>query len=169
MTPDFDNVVGGPACVKIGDVAQGHTAGGISIKVTPNNRPVLVDQFGTGECNVRHQGDVVRATIPFAEWIAGTFTTIYNPGRDVTTGGSTGRYLGIGRSAGYIYTTADLKLVPFLTADAAKLVQFYRATPIGDFEFKFNDKDDRIFQVDYACLVDETKTDGELTGKIFLN
>lgn len=168
-TPDFDNIVGGPAQFLLDDTEIGHTAGGISSKITPNQRMVTVDQFGNSECNVRHQGDVVRMTVPFAEWTVTTLPEVYNPGRDQTTGGGTGKYLGIGRSAGYIYTTADAKIVPRLSADSAKKLQFWRATPIGEFELAFNNEDDRIFNTEFACLVDESKTDGELVGKILVN
>lgn len=168
MAKDVDNVLGGPADVEIDDTAIGHTQGGVSATIAPQNRPVNVDQFGSGECNIRHTGDEVRCTIPFAEWAAADVVHVYAAGND-STSGSSGAYLGIGRSSGFIYTPKKVELIPLLTADAAKKLLFHRAAPIGDTEIMFNSDDDRIFNTEWACLVDESQTDGELIGQIFLN
>lgn len=164
-TPDFDNLTHGPAIFQLADTEIGHTHGGISCTITPQNRAQNVDQFGSSECNIIHTGDEVRMNVPFAEWTADTLAEVYEPGNNQTAT-SSADYLGIGRSSGYIYTTQDAKIVPRLTADAAKRIQMWRATPIGDFELMHNSDDDRIFEVEFACLVDESQTDGELIGKL---
>lgn len=165
MASDVDNVLGGPGYTTLGGTAIGHTQGGITAKISPKNRPVTVDQFGVSEVNIRHTGDESRMTIPFAEWAAATIAEIYNPGNDQTAG-SGANYMGIGRSAGYIYTTQAAVIIPFLTAEAAKKISFHRSTPIGEFEVGFNNENDRIFNIEFANLVDESQDDGELIGKI---
>ena len=168
MASDVDQVLGGPADFTVAATSIGHTQGGITCTVSPQNRPVTVDQFGVSECNIRHTGDEFRANVPFAEWTATALGEIYNPGRDQLTGSSS-PYLGIGRSAGYIYTPAECQIVPHLTADAGKKVVIYRGVPIGDVELAFNNDDDRIMEVEFAGLVDESKTDGELIAKFQLS
>lgn len=165
MAADFDNVVGGPADFQLASTSVGHTAGGIEATISPQNRPVNVDKFGVGECNIRHTGDEVRMNVPFAEWVAAQIAEVYEPGNDQTAAGTT-PYMGIGRSAGYIYTAQTADIIPFLSADAAKKLIFNRVTPIGEFSLMFNSDDDRVFEVEYACLIKEDETDGELIGKI---
>lgn len=167
MPADFDNVTGGPANFTLTGQTIGHTSGGISATISPQNRPVNVDQFGVGECNIRHTGDEVRVTVPFAEWTAATVKEVYAPGRDQTaSSGSDGAYLGIGRSSGFIYPTKAAQIVPFLSADAAKKLHFFRVTPVGEFEIAHNADDDRVFETEFAALIDENQTDGQLIGRI---
>lgn len=167
MAADFDNVLGGPGYVTFGGTSIGHSQGGISAKISPKNRPITVDKFGVSECNIIHTGDECRMTIPFAEWSAADIAEIYNPGNDETAG-SGAKYMGIGRSAGRIYTTKVAEILPFLTAEAAKKITFHRSTPIGEFEISFNNESDRIFPVEFANLVDESKDDGELIGQVHI-
>jgi len=167
-TPDVDNLTSGPAQFQLTDTEIGHTQGGITCTVSPQNRARNVDQFGVSEVDMVHQGDEVRMTAPFAEWSADTLSEVYNPGNDQTAAVSGPTYLGLGRSSGFIYTAQDAKIIPRLAADAAKRIQMYRATPIGDFELTHNEDDDRVFETEFACLVDESKTDGELIGVLQL-
>lgn len=167
--PDYDQIVGGPAQFLKNDVEIGHTEGGISATISPQNRMRTVDEFGQGEVAVIHVGDQVRMSVPFAEWTADVLAASYNPGYDQTSGGGSGTYMGVGRSAGYIYTTADAKIVPRLAANANKRLQFWRTTPIGQLELNFNNEADRILECEFACLVDEDQSnDGELIGKMQL-
>lgn len=168
MAVSVSNLVSGPAKVMIASTQLAHTFGGITGKISPKNRMRKVDQYGEGPCDVIHQGDDVRVTVPYAEWTAAVLAEVYDPGASNTASG-TGAFMGVGRSAGYIYTPADFQVVPFLTADALKKLQFYRACPVGEFSIGFDNEKDRIISVEYACLVDETKQDGLLIGKIFLN
>jgi len=166
-TPSVTNLTHGPAQVLFDDVEAGHTQGGVEITVTPNNRARNVDQFGDGEVAYIHTGDEVRINCPLAEWNIASMSRIYAAGLLTGISGSTSGYVGIGRSAGFIYQTADMKVIPRLSSQAAQRAQFYRTCPIGEFSLMHNADDDRIFEVEYAALVDESKTDGELIGKIF--
>lgn len=168
MEPDFDNLTSGPAKFLLTDEEIGHTQGGIGATITPQNRMRNVDQFGEGECDIVHTGDQVRMSVPFCEWTMASLRESYAPGNDQTEASSGATYLGIGRSSGFIYPTQDAKIVPFLTADADKRCQFWRAAPIGEFELMHNSDDDRIFENEFACLVNEDKDDGELIGRLQL-
>lgn len=167
MAADVTKVTGGPAQLQVNDVAIAHTEGGVKMKVSPKQRMRTVDQFGESPVAVIHTGDDVRVTAPLAEWTAAVLAEIYDPGNDQTA--ATGaKYLGIGRSAGYIYGGVDLKIIPFLTADAAKRCQVMAAVPVGGFELSHSNQDDRVFSMEWAGLVTEGSTDGELIAKINL-
>ena len=167
MAADVSKVIGGPADVKLGadgaEAVIGHTTGGITASITPQNRERIVDQYGSTAVAIIHTGDEVRITVPWAEWTAATLNEVYDPGVDA------GSFKGIGRSAGYIYTVQSMVILPYLTADAAYKVQFYKTTPIGEVSMGFNNDDDRILEVEYAAVADPTETDGQLLGKLYIS
>lgn len=165
---DVSNITGGPADIHLDDVSHGHTHGGTTATISPQQRMRVVDQFGNSPVDVIHQGDEVRVTTPLPEWSKKTLLATYDPGADETEAAGD-KYIGIGRSAGYIYDDRDLKVIPLLAADAGKCAQFYRAVPVGEIQLVHNNEDDRVFNAEYVCLVDEEEDDGELIGKIFLS
>lgn len=167
-TPDFDNVLGGPGKVQLATTDIGHTQGGITVTITPQNRAVNVDEFGSSACNLRHTGDEVRVTAPFAEWTADVIAEVYDPGSDQLSGGSGTGYMGVGRSGGFIYTAQALDVIPLLATEVAKKVSIFRAVAVGELGINFSNDSDRIFSVEFMGLVDESKTDGEMIGKIMI-
>lgn len=168
MAVTVANVIGGPAQFKIAGTQISHTQGGISLNVKPSQHNVVVDKFGTTICGIRHTGDDVKMKAPFAEYSAAALAAAYEPGNDQTAAGSGSKYMGIGRSAGYIYTTAAATVVPYLSADAAKIVSMLKVTPVGELVQDFNYDKDRLLEMEFACILDETATDGELIGTIVL-
>jgi hypothetical protein len=167
MAADFDNVTAGPAQLLIDDAEIGHTEGGIQATLTPKQRMRSVDQFGMSEVAIIHQGDTARITTPFCEWTAATLKEVYSPGNDETDAVGT-KYMGFGRASGFLYPDKDIKIIPLMEADEDKRLQFFRCSPIGELKLMHNSEADRIFELEYAALVDEDQTDGELIGKIFL-
>ncbi len=155
MPVDFDNVLNGPAQVLVDETQISHTQGGASIQISPQTRMTQVDQFGNGECNVVDLGITARATVPFAEWSDAVLEEMAPMGLDVTT------HWGLGREAGGIFTAVDLKFIPYLDANLSKRVQIYRAAAIGQFNVNFGNQAQIILEQQYACLVDENKTDGD--------
>jgi hypothetical protein len=112
-----------------------------------------------------------RINTTLAEWTAESLAIVYNPGNNTTaaTGSGSGvRYIGIGRQAGYIYTTTTADVIPYLTADAGRGAFFERVTPVGEFTVDHKADTDRLFACEWVCLVKESNTDGELIGKIRL-
>jgi len=168
--PDITNLVSGPATVKVDDTELAHTQGGITFSLNASQRTQTVDKYGSSAVGIVHMGDEVGVTAPFGEWDIAIFDEIYQPGDYRASGSSSaGTSQGFGRSAGYVYTTADLKVVPIATSLAEKLVQIFKAVPVGEFELTFDTESDRIFNVQYTAIVDETKDDGRLLGAIFDN
>ena len=171
MASTVSNITAGPAKVLLGATQLPHTENGVTVKVSPKNRMRQVDKWGVGNIDVIHTGDDVRINTSLAEWAAETLGVVYNPGNNTTAATGTGsgvRYIGLGRSAGYIYTVTTMDVVPYLTADVGKGAFFERVTPVGDFSLEHGSDKDRLFSVEWVGLVKETNTDGELIGKIRL-
>tara|TARA_R110000824_G_scaffold146595_2_gene315606 strand:- start:383 stop:895 length:513 start_codon:yes stop_codon:yes gene_type:complete len=170
MAASVSTIVGGPANVKIASTEIGHTTGGVTATVTPQNRERIVDEYGSTAVAIIHTGDEVRITVPWSEWAQATLNEIYNPGSAADTGAGTPiNFKGVGRSAGYIYTTQSMDITPFLSTDAAKTAEFFSTTPIGEVSMSFNNDDDRILEVEYAALIKTDETDGALIGKLNLS
>ena len=167
-TYNANNLAEGPALFKKAGTALGHTAGGIDFDFKPNIRMQVVDYWGKAGVNGINQGDDIKIKVPLAEWTAATLKASFGTGNDQTTG-STGAYMGMGRSAGYVLTAFAVQIVPILASEAAQLIQLQRAIPIGELKLPFTADKDRIFETELAGLIDETQVDGEMVGKIFLN
>lgn len=174
MTLSVSALTGGPADVQIDDSSFSHTMGGTSITVSPQHRMRTVDKYGQTPIDVILQGEDVRVTAPFAEWKLETLQNVYSPGSDSLSSNSGEEVLGIGRSAGFIFSKHDLKVIPFLTDDAGKKAQFYQAVQVGDIELSHNNEDDRVWNTEWVCLADpddnsgESPSDGGLIGQIFI-
>lgn len=162
------NVIEGPAVFQWNSTSLGHTAGGIQFDFKPQTRLQMVDMWGKSGINAIHQGDEVKVKVPLAEWTAASLQESFGSGNDQTGSGS-GAYMGLGRSAGFRYVPGDVKIIPTLAADALRKIQLFRAVPLGEIKLDFTAEKDRIFETEFTGLVDETKADGELIGKIFLN
>lgn len=167
-TPDFDNVIGGPAKCLLAATEIGHTSGGITATLTPETRNVTVDEFGSSICNVRHVGEAAEVVARYGEYAADTLAEVLESGNNQTAAAGA-KYMGFGRTAGYIYTAQGLTVVPYLTADAAKKFELFRATATGPVELTYDNDNDIIFETTFTGLVDESQgTDGEMMGKIHL-
>ena len=156
----ISDIVGGPADVKLAGGTIGNTTGGVTATITPQNRERIVDKYGSTALAIIHTGDECRVTVPWSEWGAATLNEVYDPGTDA------GSFKGIGRSAGYIYTTQAMIITPYLTADVGDTVEFFAVTPIGEVSMAFNNDDDRILEVEYAAVADTTQDDGKLLGQL---
>jgi hypothetical protein len=165
---DASKVLQGPAVFKWNNTVLGHTSGGIDFDFKPAVRMQNVDIWGKSGINAIHQGDEIKIKVPLAEWTAASLQESFGSGNDQTGSGS-GAYMGLGRTAGYRYIPGAVSIIPILTADIAKYILLHRAVPIGEIKLPFIADKDRIFETEFTGLIDETKADGELIGKIFLN
>lgn len=162
---DLSKLTAGPAYLKVGGDAISHTQGGVTINITPGNRNRTVDLYGDSPVAVIHTGDECRITAPLAQWTAVVLKAIYDPGADQT---SSDKYLGIGRSAGYIYQTKEVAVVPVAVTLAGMMAKFWKCCPVGQLELTHTYSDDRVFNAEFLALVDESKTDGQLMGALYL-
>ena len=169
MALNINKITGGSAQVQIDDTAIAHTRGGVTVTITPNNRLRTVDQHGENAVDVVHVGDDVRITVPFVQWDGATLVEMYNPALDGTTSSSGGdEFIGVGRSAGYIYSDSNMKIIPFTASEVAKKAEFWRTTPIGAFDVAWSNDDDIILETEYVAMADPANHDeGEFVGRLF--
>ena len=96
---------------------------------------------------------------------------MYDPALDGTSSSSGGdEFIGIGRSAGYIYQARNLLLLPFIASEQGKSLEFWRATPVGDLEIALTNEDDRILEREYVCMADPAgHEEGEFIGRLYIS
>lgn len=162
------NVLEGPAVFQWNSTSLGHTSGGIDFDYKPATRLQMVDIWGKTGINAIHQGDEIKVKVPLAEWTAASLQESFGAGNDQTGSGS-GAYIGMGRTAGFRYVPGAVNIIPVLTADASKKITLFRAVPLGEIKLPFMADKDRIFETEFTGLIDESKNDGELIGKIYLS
>ena len=167
------NVIGGPATVTVGSssfsggTALGHVQGGVKANFAPEQREVLVDQFGSTPMRMRHTGDKLTVTTPLAEYTADTLAEINESGNDQTAA-SGAKYIGFGREATYFHTTTELEITPQVSADAAKSLRIYKATVTGAVDFSWSNEDETILSLEWTALGKEDATAGQLLGLLRL-
>lgn len=164
---DLTNIFSGPATLLIDDVDIGHTQGGIEATISSKDRARNVDQYGDSPVAMVHVGDEFKTSAPLAELTADVLQQIYAAGNDQTAA-ATNKYMGIGRSAGYIIPDVDVKVVPILSAQSAFKLHMYKGVPVGNLSQMFKASDDRLFKVEYNGIVDESQDDGQLLGTVML-
>lgn len=170
----FSEITHGPAQLVVDGTDMGHTQGGVTIRVAPQQRQRTVDEYGNSPIEVIHQGDEVRVTAPLAQWNADVLGEVYAPGNN-QLGGIGPKYLGVGRKSGFIYPKKEVSVTPLVSVHGDRSATFWAATPVGEMEFAHNNDDDRILNAEFVCCVDyeddsyAARTDGELIGRIYLD
>lgn len=169
MSLNINNLIGGAVQVKVDGTAVSHTRGGVKVDIKPQTREQTVDNYGNTAVNVVHVGDSVNVTVPYVQWDNATLLEMYDPALNATTSSSGKEYVGVGRSAGYVYRARALLLLPFITAQQNKALEFWRATPVGDLSIALSNENDRILERQYVCMADPSHhNDGEYIGRLYL-
>lgn len=166
LAKDCSAILSGPSDIKIGADAYGHTQGGTKVTYEAKTRPVNVDALGETACNLYHTGDSLMVSTSLAQWASKTVLAAFASGGDGSA--DTPPKVGLGRLAGYIYTSVALDIVPLASAQAAKHVLVHRAVSQGQTELNFNNENDRVVNLEWMALADDTKADGYKIAHVFV-
>lgn len=162
---DIDNVKLGACSVKFNGVDVGHTKGGVTVAYEPEYHDITVDKYGNTVAEKVLIGESLKVTVPLAEH------TLANMAVAIPAGDLNGTdKLGIGTDAGLRMSTVASELVLHpLANDASDLsedVVLHKAVVAEAIEFKFSVEDEKVAEVVFHALIDETKTDGNRLGFI---
>lgn len=163
---DIDNVKLGPCSVKFNGVDVGHTKGGVTVSYEAEYHDVQVDKYGNTVAEKVLLGEVLKATVPLAEHtIANMLVAI-----PAATSAGGGDRATIGKDAGLRMSTvaAELVLHPLANdvADLSEDVGLHKAVSAEGIEWKYAADGERMAEVVFHALLDETKTDGNRLGFI---
>jgi len=165
MAASLDNCKIGHAIVTAGATEVGHTKGGTEISYTPTIHEKTVDLYGDSPMEAVEIGYRLEIKIFFAESDLASLNMAM-AGSTLTTGTTTDE-VGIGRAAGSTIASQVLRVHP-ISAGAAVNEDwvFTKAVVIGSPTFAFKIDEDRIFEVTFLALIDESATEGEKLVKI---
>lgn len=162
---DITNVKVGACSVTFNGVDLGHTKGGVEISYEPVYHDVTVDKYGESVVEKYLVGEKLTAKVPLAE------LTIANLKVAMPQGGFAGAAnarLTLGKTAGSKATASAAQLVlhPLNMGTRANDVVFHKAYVASTVDLKMKIDEENVFEVEFAALIDETKTDGNYLGLI---
>jgi hypothetical protein len=158
------NVKLGVCSAVFNDVDLGHTQGGVTVTYTPAYQVVKADKYGDTVVEKTLLGESLKAKVPLAE------TTLANLQVAIPEGTTDGSKVTIGSTVGDSLSDNAHQLVLHPIANAADNldddVVLHKAVVSNEIAIGFNNDGEKIFEVEFEALLDETKSDGNYLGFI---
>lgn len=162
---DITNVQVGVCSVTFNGVDLGHTKGGVEVSYAPVYHDVAVDKYGETVVEKILVGEKLTAKVPLAEF------TIPHLKAAMPKGGYAGAAnarLTLGKSAGQQATddAAQLVLHPISEGTRRHDIVFYKAFVGSEVVLPHMNDAEKLIEVTFEALLDETKADGNYLGLI---
>lgn len=161
---DITNVKLGVCTVKLDGTDLGHTQGGVTVTYEPEYYDRKVDKYGNTVVEKVLIGESLKATVPLAEHTIANLKV----GMPAATEAATDARITLGSNAGKLMAqyAAELVLHPEANdaADLSEDVVFHKALASEPVEMGYNNEGDRILEVVFHALLDESKADGNRLG-----
>lgn len=162
---DITNVQLGVCSVTYNGIDLGHTKGGVEVSYEPVYADMTVDKYGETLLNQVLIGEKLTAKVPLAEFtVANLKTAVPN----ATYAGAGNARVLIGKSAGAKQTANAYQLVLHPTAEGTRRhdVVLYKAVVSSQVVIAHKNDEQKILEVEFTALLDETKSDGNYLGLI---
>lgn len=162
---DITNVELGVCSVTFNSVDLGHTKGGVEATYEPEYKEVTVDKYGNTVIERYLIGEKWSVKVPLAEF------TIPNLKVGVPQGsfaGAANARLTIGATAGQasLVDSAQLVLHPISEGTRRHDMVFHKAMVTSTVSIKHAVDEEKLIEVTFEALLDETKSDGNYLGFI---
>lgn len=176
MAKNAGNINVGDADVYINGEVVGYLMGGSKWKVDRNFVDLTVDEFGSTALDMALTGHDLTLELNIAEITTPNIAKAIPEGRyDPGSGGDS--KLGIGRSSGFLLSTTALPLqihprrygainIGAGTGNMENDLFIWKAVSVDAVELNYEFDKQRVFKVTYRALVDTTRIDGYLLGRI---
>lgn len=165
---NIENVDYGVCGVSYNGVDLGHTSGGVVVSYEQKTEDVVVDQYGSTPVDKIFAGENVEVTLKLAEYTLANLA-VGMPKAEHETGAE-GSRLEFGANAGSSLGDVAYVLRLHPIKNAAGVLDddlvFYKAVAIDKVELAFEVDKQRQVEVTMACLIDETKSEGNRLGHI---
>lgn len=158
--PNIRNVRLGQCDITYNSVALGYTNGGVEVTIKNDVAEVAIDKYGSAPVRSYHKGTRIEVKAQLSEYVYTTLQQVIN-GTVVT-----GSVVTIGDQGGVALAGALLTLHPTTVTGTAQDVQIYKAVIIGESKLPFKLENETTYEVTWLALVDETKSDGNLLGRL---
>lgn len=163
----ISNLRMGACTVTFGGVSLGHTKGGVTFTYSPKFEDLTADQYGDTPIDKVLTGEEVTIKVNLAEPQVAVLNNIIPAGGHTS---STNERLGIGTDAGYS-TRSDAKAlvlhpVDRSSSDVTEDITLYKAISAEPVDLNYEVDKQRVFEITFTALVDETYASGRRLGHI---
>lgn len=162
---DATNVQLGACTVTYNGVDLGHTKGGVEVSYEPMFKDVTVDKYGETPINKYLTGEKFTAKVPLAEF---TIAMLKNAIPNATFAGAANARITLGKSAGQaqLSLAAQLVLHPVNQGTRRHDVVLHKAVVTSQIVLNHKVDEEKIIEVTFEAMLDETKSDGNYLGLI---
>lgn len=159
------NVKMGVCSVSFKGTDLGHTKGGVEVTYDPQWSEITVDKYGKTVVEKKLTGEKVTVKVPLAEYTADNLLVAIPAG---TQSGTTHKKLSIGSDAGksLLAQAGQLILHPVGESNKDFDVVLHKAAVTSSVTIKHQVETERVVEVTFEALIDETKADGSYLGFI---
>ena|SRR5688572_14195741 len=162
---DITKVKMGVCDVSFNSTDVGHTAGGVEVTYEPEYADIAVDKYGNTPADKILIGEKFMAKVPLAEF------TIDNLKRAIpnsTYAGAANARITIGKSSGQRMSSVAAQLVLHPRAEGTRAydVVIHKAVVTSEVVMNHKLDEQKIIEVTFEGLVDESKSDGNYLGLI---
>jgi hypothetical protein len=162
MAADITNVKLGVCSVNFNNVDLGHTKGGVIVTYTPEYHDITVDKYGNTVAEKVLIGEKLTAKVPLAE------STLANLTVAMPAGTADADKITVGKQAGELMAqyAKSLVLHPIanIAGDLSEDVVFNKAIVTSEIALNFTFDGERVTDVTFEALLDETQADGAYLG-----
>lgn len=143
-------------------VDLGHTKGGVKISYKPEYEDIVVDQYGKSVTDKVLVKELWEIKVPLAE------TQVANIAKTIPTSSTSGNATKFGSQAGARLSTGAGELLLHPTAVTGGLEDwvFYKAVISGDIEYTYAVDEERVAEITFTALIDESKPAGQYHGHV---
>lgn len=141
---------------------MGHTQGGCTVKITVEQREVVVDEYGVVPVDVVDVGTTIEATIPLAQASFDNYADVYPTLTTILAA----TILSSGRKVGVSIPGYRLVLDPLRVADTDGVV-IYDAYVVDVAELGYTNEGERILAVTFKGRIVTSRADGDKVFRIF--
>lgn len=162
---DITNVKVGVCSLTFNGVDLGHTKGGVEVSYEPIYHDVSVDKFGETIVEKYLMGEKITVKAPLAEFTIANLKVAMPSG---TFAGAANARITLGKSAGAKATASAAQLVchPINMGTRANDIVLHKAYVGSTIDLAMKVDEEKIIEVTFEALLDETKTDGNYLGLI---
>lgn len=164
--PDVTNVKVGACSVTFNSIDLGHTKGGVEVSYEPIYHDVSVDKYGETIVDKYLIGEKITVKVPLAEFTIANLKVAMPQG---TFAGAANARILLGKTAGATKASslaAQLVLHPLNMGTRANDIVIHKAYVSSTVDLKMMVDEEKVYEVEFEALLDETKTDGNYLGLI---
>lgn len=152
-----------------GEVSIGHTLGGVDFMVDRELTKLTVDQYGSAALDYALNGNMLKFVVRLAEITKENLARALPEGKfSEGTGGDS--KIGIGRDSGYMLSqdAVEMRLHPVNLPDSNRNEDIYiwKAVSVETVQLDYRVDDQRVLEVTFEALIDESQPEGFLQGRI---